>query len=516
MSWHGILSVALDADYAEIRAAFKRRVLETHPDKGGSSHEFQQVMLAFERATCTLPTLPTHPRTHEPTNLRTREPTHPRPHARIPPRTHAPTNPRTHAPMHPRRHAATHQRTHTPTHPHTHASTNPRSRKAAPGPSGRRPRRKSILCQLHSCLQRLPRESRKVALCKHLKQWHRLELEAWITSHTESAPPAPDRSWEKASGSKGHKQRRVHPDEVGEMLLAIADIDDQFTVQDADSEVTSDTSQRPQKGIIRRPGRTSLYLVLVVVHNIELFSAGTTDLANAVDLHIALTALKRRITKNPALMERFHDEVEYALREHDISPEQARLSVRIHFPVHHWTGRGLRSPTYRLENVQNALALWKDLQQARLEYTGFGAKKGGVYFLHTPASVENAWKRISAVYIEAWKGPGWTEKDLGIWLEGMRRGHMKSSSCQLTVWNQYRMECEDRRQRLCERIMRQFESRERRLLAKEDRRSAQIQAKSKRLLGKIDALIACLEARPNKGRSQKKSCPRMAARKRPR
>eukprot|EP00438_Fugacium_kawagutii_P035441 Skav231811 [mRNA] locus=scaffold692:298985:299458:- [translate_table: standard] len=48
--WHSTLGVTPWASYEEIRAAFKRRVLETHPDKGGRACDFRQVMLAFEEA----------------------------------------------------------------------------------------------------------------------------------------------------------------------------------------------------------------------------------------------------------------------------------------------------------------------------------------------------------------------------------------------------------------------------------------------------------------------------------
>ncbi|MFB6131569.1 MAG: ferredoxin Fer [Salinigranum sp.] len=43
-----VLSVDPDADEWEIRRAYRRRVLETHPDQGGSSAAFQRVKDAYE------------------------------------------------------------------------------------------------------------------------------------------------------------------------------------------------------------------------------------------------------------------------------------------------------------------------------------------------------------------------------------------------------------------------------------------------------------------------------------
>ncbi len=49
VSCYAVLGLQLDASIAEIRAAYKRRALEVHPDKGGSSAEFQLVLAAFEQ-----------------------------------------------------------------------------------------------------------------------------------------------------------------------------------------------------------------------------------------------------------------------------------------------------------------------------------------------------------------------------------------------------------------------------------------------------------------------------------
>ncbi|WP_122089716.1 ferredoxin Fer [Halalkalicoccus subterraneus] len=44
-----VLSIDPDADDAEIDRAYRRRVMETHPDHGGSAREFQSVREAYEQ-----------------------------------------------------------------------------------------------------------------------------------------------------------------------------------------------------------------------------------------------------------------------------------------------------------------------------------------------------------------------------------------------------------------------------------------------------------------------------------
>jgi hypothetical protein len=42
-----VLSVAEDAPYTEVQRAFRRRVKQTHPDRGGDAGEFATVVRAF-------------------------------------------------------------------------------------------------------------------------------------------------------------------------------------------------------------------------------------------------------------------------------------------------------------------------------------------------------------------------------------------------------------------------------------------------------------------------------------
>jgi len=46
-----VLRIDPDADEGEVEAAYRRRVMETHPDQGGSSEEFQLVTEAYEAVT---------------------------------------------------------------------------------------------------------------------------------------------------------------------------------------------------------------------------------------------------------------------------------------------------------------------------------------------------------------------------------------------------------------------------------------------------------------------------------
>lgn len=48
-SFYDTLGIPVDANVSEIRAAYKRRALEVHPDKGGTAAAFQRVLAAFEQ-----------------------------------------------------------------------------------------------------------------------------------------------------------------------------------------------------------------------------------------------------------------------------------------------------------------------------------------------------------------------------------------------------------------------------------------------------------------------------------
>ncbi|CAK9064110.1 Prolyl-tRNA synthetase [Durusdinium trenchii] len=451
MSWHLILGVSRSAPYPDVRAAFKRKVLETHPDKGGSAQDFRRVMLAFEKAAL------------EATGARA-----------IPVAAASAARRGAHSGS---------------------GSCFAASAKRAEGRSGRAAagvasglggsrsvRRKSveaIMERLHSLLSKLQRHDRKMAIATKLQERHRVALETWL-QHV---------AWRKKEECREESKTKScdHSNPAFEEETSFSE-EEILALEDVPQE-TKLPPKTASKGIIRRPGRVKLYCVIVVINNLELFAGGTTDLARAVDVHMALTSLKQRILKSPALWEKLPEALDSSMSEHDLLLREARLSFRVHFPVHHWTGSGLRSPTYPISRLQSGMVIWQKLQQSRLQYSGLGAKRGGVFYQHTPAAVEEAWQKISQIFIDIWVESGCNEAKIRRKLESMRKRHEQQHHCQLAAWNAYRMAKEERRQQLCARVMRRWEERERRHLEREDRRALQVASFTSRVVGQIERLI---------------------------
>lgn len=243
MSWYKILKVKPCASYEDLRAAFKRRVLETHPDKGGRASDFRQVMLAFEKALA------------EKASAQRGE-------------TRAPWTFRNEA-----------------------NKSKPRSKAGVPKPcknrSSRRPRhggkgggnrQGALIARLHSYLRQLQREDRRIAIAEKLGERHRVALELWIQANQwGSAPrqsepddlPGPDRKPKKAKCGENSKvpplalEAPVEPQEMG-------------------------TSKcHPSKGIVARQTR-----VLYLISQFVFFSFVFSDSHNLQDWEDDLSSNK--------------------------------------------------------------------------------------------------------------------------------------------------------------------------------------------------------------------------------
>jgi len=444
--WHSTLGVTPWASYEEIRAAFKRRVLETHPDKGGRACEFRQVMLAFERASVENTSEAEVKRGQKVKRSGFEGPS---------------------------------TKCARKAEPKSHRKTAEPSKKRS---QGKYRGRNALIQRLHAYLRQLQRDDRKIAISQKLAERHRVALEGWI--QTQFCPTA-------GTGRCGGS--RVAAEETSEEAAPLA-LEDLPRTPKAPKVKAAKAAraprQQPSKGIIARAGRVRLYQVIVVVNNIELLAGGTTELARAVDVHMALTKLKQRVLKTPSRWERLAEELECAMSEHDLVLKEQRISFRVHFPVHHWTGSGLRSPTYPIRELKEGMYLWRKLQMSRLQYSGLGAKKGGVFFQNSPLAVENAWNQISEIFVEIWVKAGCDEVKTRRRLEAMRQRHeARRKTHQLEEWNRQRMAKEEQRQRICDRQRLRMEERERRFLAREDRRAGQVALYTAKVFGKIERLL---------------------------
>lgn len=189
MSWYKILKVKPCASYEDLRAAFKRRVLETHPDKGGRASDFRQVMLAFEKALAESGA------------------------QRV---TRAQWTFRNEA---------------NKSKPCNKAGSKPYKRSSHKRHGGKGGgNRSALIARLHSYLRQLQREDRRIAIAEKLGERHRVALELWIQANQwGSAPrqsepddlPGPDRKPKKAKCGENLKvpplalEAPVEPQEMG-------------------------------------------------------------------------------------------------------------------------------------------------------------------------------------------------------------------------------------------------------------------------------------------------------------
>lgn len=48
-AWYGILEVTLKASEDQIKEAYRKKAMETHPDKGGNSEKFNLIQIAYQQ-----------------------------------------------------------------------------------------------------------------------------------------------------------------------------------------------------------------------------------------------------------------------------------------------------------------------------------------------------------------------------------------------------------------------------------------------------------------------------------
>jgi len=387
---HEILGVPINASLAEVRAAYRRAALATHPDKGGNKEEFQTVVLAFEALQLAQ---------HDP---------------------YAGHHLGQATKFFSTSRAAGDQADKAPAG-HTGATTS----SAGTCTKKRRLRRftsvDEILEELHCSLQALPQVQRQTVIAGMLSETHRLALERWMKAGKTSsqsvslvqATRTPGGELETSSSSDAESD-----DEVCLSALCVADVNHmKESSEDApsaglllfqsggSSEGGRSEKSRPKTGFRARgicKQHSGWYAQVVVQGRLILRGKKQLELADAVSDHIAMLSFKRHFLElRQHRKTNVDDCVTKALsvmgNEAGFDPSSWRCRVMI--ASRFWLGTHLETPTTR---VNEAAIYWARFSE--LAPWSENRVSGRHNFLHRagldPETASKLWESLRDEYIQ--------------------------------------------------------------------------------------------------------------------
>lgn len=388
------LGVSEGVTFAELRAAYLRRALLAHPDKGGSTEKFQVVIAAFEFLAEWSKSVPADGATAEDMSKSS------------PARRPAP----------------------------------PQKEAAAGEPSQdieRFPKR------LHALLSSLDPARRRSVIGKMLTEEQRLALEQWIqfrkTCEDQQSPSAESRASGKQScrrkaddsESPADEDDSDTPPELGFLFVcdgledsmldgidehvgidsmrllvhdSAADMAHTQSSPDASSSTTSSRAFRP-KGISKR---SKSYYASIMINWFAIQGRGRINLVDAIADHTMLVAIKRNVLESQASAAEFGKHVHRAVLA--ISAEfgiDSRGWVGwAQVPAFYWIGSQLKTP---IVGWEPALDTWRKL----VDCLGYcvGSNHGKIGFLGrpgmTPELADDMWAKLRGEYLKVVGESGW-------------------------------------------------------------------------------------------------------------
>mmetsp|Transcript_47730 Transcript_47730/g.103873 ORF Transcript_47730/g.103873 Transcript_47730/m.103873 type:complete len:601 (-) Transcript_47730:53-1855(-) len=507
-----LLRVKPGATQAELRAAYRQRVLEVHPDKAGSGSVdlCQRVVAAFERL-ASLEGRRQPDAKQKAARAATRAATPPapppakRPRGRASPCTSHAQSPKV---------AAAPKRAARP-------QSRPQCRAASSGTG--------FLARLVVLLRRLPAEQRRQVISQRLSQDQRLAMENFMRSEacpgTSGKPPSkPEpkqgtssrRARTSSSGAgkatckagqpapMGTERINTHipaipatgplPIPVRQTLAAdlptraslVPDNGLQQPVQQPKkvvSERPRADSGRPTgtgsvRGIVRTTyGDHTYYRAQVGFLHLTLRCKWRRLLAQAVEDHLLLMSLKLHIlavrdgVEGYPLEEKLRAAVAKMSADHSIQLEELGLSICAFVAFrfsHHLVGQPLSSPTYSWRDLSLAAKAWRRIQEA----SGWPAIQGILASKRTPANnlQDFGWESIRSALLETWSERGADVHEMAHRLDGLAaaRASLRCTKKREAL-ERSRMAQEEHNQRIVERLSAANEARRRRIELREIR-----------------------------------------------
>lgn len=434
-----VLGAGPQASLCELRAAFKRRALELHPDKGGSKEGFQRALHAFEVLSDDVS------RAQYDTDLRrrraakrvlaSRKKEAPRKKAGLASRNSMP------AEM-------------DPASPPTGGARVRRRRDAGPprkppvSPSRAEQKAKirqledRLMCKVFTLLQKVSAPHRRVLLQRSFSQAQRLALEAWALARG-SAPAA--------AAGPGELQLQggapaLLPQSLCDASSSPAALNNfEADTLEADPSVHSEVkaprhvSVRGIAAFLRR-GRV-FYQASLCIQSFHMTVRRVPELDRALDVLLLLMSVRNRVGSAEdadTFAQRIRSAVPEVLAEHGVTAEEIGLRFQVMICMRFWVRPPLHTPQQQCLEV--ALEAWRRLTCFRSPL-GQGARGFMRMDLH---ELEARWLAFREVYLDILERGGRTREGLRQRLDALEEAARPFRERRLERWNRLAMLREDR------------------------------------------------------------------------
>ena len=484
-SFYSVLLVDQSATLDEIKLAFKRRALQVHPDKGGSKEEFHLVYQALETLA--------NPEARKRYDQRFDASSKPHPSAK--------TSSKPCDKM-PGARAGT-RKSHIP------KKSSGTHRFSATKPTAQGPQSKQTLRRIRDLLKRLSRDLRNEIIAKQFSQKQRLILERWMVENSEQTD-APGSQLISAAEENACNTCHVPITITAKIkdptcsptghdkcsILSLPSTRPHSQAKPTHQPMPSELKPRMVKdqkkrvAIRRRTGYVGkvvgsgrLYRVGIRFDRLDMYTI-CENLQAALDYLVFLTLVKQKFqqcsTVGATFEERLQESLTFCAKEHgiDLANPPLRFSIVQTVSFFIGPGRQLFTPKVRsIEQLERIRCCLEPFLKYSIRPVRGGSSKG-IYWLHSPAHLQDVWNEFQSAVAEAWKLAG-KKKSTAV-LKKLREHYEATRSLRqihLRHWELEHMALEDRNRHRPTRLQdvgnKRLEYTERRQMAMHDRRKHQ-------------------------------------------
>lgn len=429
-----ILGVSPGATLQELRSAFKRCALATHPDKeGGSKEAFQRALLAFETlvASGAFQHSASAAQSCGATAAANKHPVPARPGTARP----CPEPFEVGGPGKRRRCYVEPAGPGSKTWPPTSKAEPPHSMRWQQLAAAAAEKERQLMGKVFHLLQQLSPPRRLRALRERLNQAQRLALEAWATENRSTAAPqrcgsTPALRDESDSSSEDFSPE---PERLPEPAPDLAEVAPAGAASRGHHKVQG-VSCHVRRGY-------PVYQASICMETICILAREVLDLSVALDHLLLLLEVKQRVAQGSG---RFEHRVEAALQrvlaEHRTTAEDVGLRFKMMISMCFWVLHPLHTPLER--DLRHTLHAWSQLSKFR-----FGTGTGGCkQSADLPREQQERWRGFREAYLGVLEERGRNRAEHEAKLDAMEEAAQPLRDWRIERWNRSQMAEEDHRE----------------------------------------------------------------------